>query len=57
MDPVPRKERLVKIEPSGADLGLYVDDQSGEPDDRLSVSYEMITMPAKELPPPPRTAP
>ncbi len=52
MDTVPRKERLVKIEPSGADLGLYVDDQSGEPDDRLGISYETITMPVKELPPP-----
>ncbi len=52
MDPVPRKERLMKIEPSGADLGLYVDEQSGEPDDRLSISYEPFTLPAKELPPP-----
>jgi neutral ceramidase len=52
MDPIPRKERLVKIEPSGADLGLYVDEQSGEPDDTLSVSISHVTLPAKELPPP-----
>ena len=52
MDPVPRKERLVKIEPSGADLGLYVDEQSGEPDSRLGVTFETVTLPAKELPPP-----
>lgn len=52
MDPVPRKENLVKIEPSGADLGLYVDEQSGESDDRLSVTFETVTLPAKELPPP-----
>ncbi len=52
IDPVPRKERLVKIEPSGADLGIYVDDQSGEPDASLSVTFEPVTLPAKELPPP-----
>ncbi len=52
MDPIPRKERLMKIEPSGADLGLYVDEQSGESDDRLSVTFEPVTLPAKELPPP-----
>jgi hypothetical protein len=52
MDPVPRKERLMKIEPSGADLGLYVDEQSGEPDDSVGVTFETVTLPAKELPPP-----
>ena len=52
MDPVPRVERLVKIEPSGADLGMYVDEQSGEPDDTLGISFELVTLPVKELPPP-----
>jgi hypothetical protein len=49
---VPRKERLLKIEPSGADLGIYLDEKSGEPDASLGVSMEMVTLPAKELPPP-----
>jgi hypothetical protein len=52
LDPVPRKERLLKIEPSGADLGIYLDEKSGEPDASLGVSMEMVTLPAKELPPP-----
>lgn len=52
IDPVPRVEKLVKIEPSGADLGLYVDEQSGEPDDTLSVTFRGINVPVKELPDP-----
>lgn len=50
IDPVPRDERLVKIEPSGADLGLYVDEQSGEPDDTVAAAVERVTIPARELP-------
>ena len=52
IDPLPRMEKLIKIEPSGADLGLYVDEKSGESDDTLSVIFRRINVPVKELPDP-----
>ena len=51
IDPVPRKERLIEVVPSGADLGMYEDEPTGEPDDTLRVVNTMIDLPGLDLPP------
>ena len=51
IDPVPRKERLIEVVPSGADLGMYEDEPAGEPDDTLRVVNTMIDLPGLDLPP------
>ena len=51
IDPVPRRERLLEIVPSGADLGMYEDEPTGEPDATLRVVNEIIELPAKDIPP------
>jgi hypothetical protein len=51
IDPTPRKERLVEILGSGADLGMYVDEPTGEPDDTLRVVNSTVQLPAAEFPP------
>jgi hypothetical protein len=50
-DPVPRRERLVEIVGSGADLGMYVDEPAGEPDDTLRLVNSTVRLPAGEFPP------
>jgi len=50
IDPVPRTEKLLQVLPSGADLGIYVDEQSGEPDASLAALMQDSPMPVKELP-------
>ncbi|NQW17131.1 MAG: neutral/alkaline non-lysosomal ceramidase N-terminal domain-containing protein [Chloroflexi bacterium] len=49
MDPFERKERLVEILRSGADLGIYEDDPVSETDDTLTVSWVEVELPAKEM--------
>jgi neutral ceramidase len=49
-DPVPRKERLVEVVPSGADLGMYEDDATGEPDDTLRVVNTSVELPVGQFP-------
>jgi len=51
IDPVPRRERLVEIIPSGADLGMYEDEPAGEPDATLRVVDRVVRLPAKECRP------
>ncbi len=51
IDPFPRKERLVEIVASGADLGMYEDDITGEPDDTLQIGNHIAELPAAEFPP------
>jgi len=50
IDPVPRKERLVEVVQSGADLGMYEDDPAGEPDDTLRVINTTATLPVQDFP-------
>lgn len=50
IDPVPRKERLVEVVQSGADLGMYEDDPAGEPDDTLRVINTNATLPVQDFP-------
>jgi len=50
IDPVPRKERLVEVVQSGADLGMYEDDTAGEPDDTLRVINTTATLPVGDFP-------
>lgn len=50
IDPVPRKERLVEVVQSGADLGMYEDEPIGEPDDTLRVVNTMATLPVGDFP-------
>ena len=50
IDPVPRKERLVEVVPSGADLGMYEDDPTGEPDDTLRIVNTAVELPVGEFP-------
>jgi hypothetical protein len=50
IDPVPRKERLVEVVQSGADLGMYEDDAAGEPDDTLRVINTTATLPIGQFP-------
>lgn len=49
LDPHERKERLVEIVPSGADLGMYSDDPVAEPDTTLSVAWDETDLPLREL--------
>lgn len=49
LDPYQRKERLVEIVPSGADLGIYTDDPVSEPDNTLSVAWDEVELPLREL--------
>jgi hypothetical protein len=49
MDPYERKERLVEILRSGADLGIYEDEPINEADDILAVSWVEVDLPAKEV--------
>ncbi|MBI4305433.1 MAG: neutral/alkaline non-lysosomal ceramidase N-terminal domain-containing protein [Chloroflexi bacterium] len=51
IDPVPRKERLVEIVGSGADLGMYAGEPLGEPDDTLKVITRTVDLPAGDFPP------
>ena len=51
LDPVQRRERLVEILPSGADLGIYEDEPVGESDDSLAVADVPIDLPLRELRP------
>jgi len=48
IDPVPRRERLVEIVPSGADLGMYEDEPVGEPDATLKIVNRTVELPARE---------
>lgn len=50
IDPVQRKERLVEVVPSGADLGMYEDDPVGEPDDTLRIVNTSVELPIGEFP-------
>jgi hypothetical protein len=47
---MPRKERLVEVVQSGADLGMYEDDAVGEPDDTLRVVNTTATLPIGQFP-------
>ena len=49
MDPYERKERLVEILVSGADLGIYEDVAVNEPDDALAVSWVDVDLPARDV--------
>jgi hypothetical protein len=51
LDPFERRERLVEILPSGADLGIYDDEPVSEPDDTLAVSWVEVALPLRELRP------
>jgi hypothetical protein len=50
IDPIPRKERLVEVVQSGADLGMYEDDPVGEPDDTLRVVNTTANLPIGDFP-------
>ncbi|MGY8880354.1 MAG: hypothetical protein ACKVKV_06760, partial [Dehalococcoidia bacterium] len=50
IDPIPRKERLVEVVQSGADLGMYEDDPVGEPDDTLRIINTTATLPVGDFP-------
>jgi len=50
IDPVPRKERLVEVVQSGADLGMYEDEPTGEPDNTLRVINTTATLPVQDFP-------
>ncbi len=49
LDPYERRERLVEIVPSGADLGMYEDDPISEPDSTLEVAWDETELPLREL--------
>ena len=49
LDPYERKERLIEIVPSGADLGMYSDDPIAEPDAMLSVAWDETDLPLRKL--------
>lgn len=51
IDPYERKERLVEIVPSGANLGVYADDPIAEPDAMLSVAWDETELPLRQLEP------
>lgn len=51
IDPVPRRERLVEIVGSGADLGMYEDEPVEEPDSTLRVVNQVVRLPAGKFPP------
>lgn len=50
IDPVPRKERLVEVVQSGADLGMYADDAVDEPDSTLRIINTHATLPVGDFP-------
>lgn len=50
IDPVPRKERLVEVVQSGADLGMYADDAVDEPDSTLRIINSHATLPVGDFP-------
>ena len=50
IDPVPRKERLVEVVQSGADLGMYTDDAVDEPDSTLRIINTHATLPVGDFP-------
>lgn len=50
IDPVPRKERLIEVVPSGADLAMYEDEPVGEPDDTLRVLNSTVELPVGQFP-------
>ena len=52
IETVPRRERLVEIVPSGADLGIYMDEPVGEPDATLNILNTTVELPARDFPPP-----
>lgn len=51
IDPVQRKERLVEIVGSGADLGMYADEPAEETDQTLRVVNTHVELPAGDFPP------
>lgn len=51
LDPVPRRERLVRVLESGAPLAIYADEPAGEPDAALRVATRPVTMAVKRYPP------
>jgi hypothetical protein len=51
IDPVPRKEELVRVLKSGAELGIYEDKPTGEPDEILAIANSVIDFPVREYPP------
>ncbi len=51
LDPYERKERLIEILPSGADLGMYEDEVVSEPDSELGVAWDETELPLRELEP------
>ena len=51
IDPVPREEELVRIRPSGADLGMYEDKPAGESDGSLAIANSVVEFPVREYPP------
>ena len=51
IDPFERREKLVEILPSGADLGIYEDEIIVEPSDTLKVSNSFIELPSLDFPP------
>ena len=46
----PKVERLLEVVESGAELGIYIDEPSAEPDDTLRVVTASVSLPLKELP-------
>lgn len=51
LDPVPRRERLVRVLESGAPLGIYADEPAGEPDGTLRVASRPVALAVKAYPP------
>ena len=51
LDPVPRRERLVRVLESGAPLGIYADEPAGEPDGTLRVATRPVALGVKAYPP------
>lgn len=50
VDPIPRQEELVRILPSGADLGIYEDRPTGVPDPTLAALSANLELPVREYP-------
>ena len=50
LDPFKRKEELIDIVPSGADLGIYEDLPVGEPSDVIKVLNKKIELPSLDFP-------
>ncbi len=51
IDPIPRKERLLEVIQSGADLGMYDDVPVEEPDDTLRIINTHAKLPVGDFPP------